>query len=98
MVVVVVAVVFVVFVVVVFVVVLVVVVVIQHPQKPSFELNRRTDEHYLLWRCVVALNKPGRVIRCVSQVMSTKPQAQIAVFDAFTLLLTDGHTYGQTLL
>ena len=33
-------------------------------------------------------NKPGRVIRCVPQVI----QAQIAVFGGFSLMVTDGRT------
>ena len=34
-------------------------------------------------------NKPGRVIRCVSQ-------AEIVVFGDFSFMLTDGHTDGRT--
>ena len=40
------------------------------------------------------INKPGRIIRCVPQVI----QAQIAVFGGFSFMLMDGHTdtYGWT--
>ena len=34
-------------------------------------------------------NKPGRVIRCVSQ-------AEIVFFGGFSLMLTDGYTDGRT--
>ena len=61
--------------------------------------DTRTDKHDLLYKYVVAFNKPDRVIRCVSEVIRTT--SSYCRFRRIFLNVnrqTYGRTYGQTQL